>query len=56
MKPVLVIEDNQDNLKLITYALQRAGYQRIRNKQKDQEFTRKRRHPDHCHTLLSRAR
>lgn len=26
MKKVLVIEDNRDNLKLITYALNRAGY------------------------------
>ncbi len=26
MKKVLVIEDNADNLKIITYALQRAGY------------------------------
>lgn len=26
MKKVLVIEDNPDNLKLITYALERAGY------------------------------
>jgi two-component system, cell cycle response regulator DivK len=26
MRTVLVIEDNQDNLKIITYALQRAGY------------------------------
>lgn len=27
MRTVLVIEDNQDNLKIITYALERAGYQ-----------------------------
>ena len=27
MKKVLVIEDNENNLKLITYALQRNGYQ-----------------------------
>ena len=27
MKKVLVIEDNADNLRLITYALKRAGYQ-----------------------------
>lgn len=27
MKKVLVIEDNQDNLKLITYPLQRYGYE-----------------------------
>lgn len=27
MKKVLVIEDNADNLRLITYALQRAGYE-----------------------------
>lgn len=26
MRTVLVIEDNKDNLKIITYALQRAGY------------------------------
>lgn len=26
MKRVLVVEDNRDNLKLITYALERAGY------------------------------
>ncbi len=26
MKKVLVIEDNRDNLKLVTYALERAGY------------------------------
>lgn len=26
MKKVLVVEDNRDNLKLITYALERAGY------------------------------
>lgn len=29
MKKVLVIEDNADNLRLIRYALQRAGYQVI---------------------------
>ncbi len=29
MKKVLVIEDNKDNLKLITYALQRGGYEVI---------------------------
>lgn len=29
MKKVLVIEDNNDNLQLITYALQRSGYQVI---------------------------
>ncbi|MFA6506380.1 MAG: response regulator [Treponemataceae bacterium] len=27
MKKVLVVEDNRDNLKLLTYALTRAGYQ-----------------------------
>jgi len=27
MKKVLVIEDNEDNLKLMTYALQRSGYE-----------------------------
>lgn len=27
MKKVLVIEDNKDNMRLITYALQRAGYE-----------------------------
>lgn len=27
MKPVLVIEDNPDNLRLISYALKREGYQ-----------------------------
>lgn len=27
MKKVLVIEDNKDNLKLITYALKRSGYE-----------------------------
>jgi two-component system, cell cycle response regulator DivK len=26
MRAVLVIEDNKDNLKIVTYALQRAGY------------------------------
>ena len=26
MRTVLVIEDNKDNLKIVTYALQRAGY------------------------------
>ena len=26
MRTVLVIEDNRDNLKIVTYALQRAGY------------------------------
>ena len=26
MQTVLVIEDNEDNLKIVTYALQRAGY------------------------------
>ncbi|HUW71018.1 MAG TPA: response regulator [bacterium] len=26
MKKVLIVEDNQDNLKLISYALRRAGY------------------------------
>ncbi len=26
MKKVLVVEDNRDNLKLVTYALERAGY------------------------------
>jgi two-component system, cell cycle response regulator DivK len=29
MKKVLVIEDNKDNLRLITYPLQRAGYEVI---------------------------
>jgi two-component system cell cycle response regulator DivK len=29
MKKVLVIEDNKDNLRLITYALQRGGYEVI---------------------------
>lgn len=29
MKKVLVIEDNQDNMRLITYSLQRAGYEVI---------------------------
>ncbi len=29
MKSVLVVEDNRDNLKIITYALQRAGYEVI---------------------------
>ncbi|MBA4374311.1 MAG: response regulator [Thermodesulfovibrio sp.] len=29
MKRVLVIEDNKDNLQLITYALERSGYQVI---------------------------
>lgn len=29
MKTVLVIEDNRDNLRLISYALQRAGYKVI---------------------------
>ncbi len=29
MKKVLVIEDNKDNLRLITYALQRGGYEII---------------------------
>ena len=29
MKKVLVIEDNSDNLRLITYALKRAGYEVI---------------------------
>lgn len=29
MKKVLVIEDNKDNLKLITYALNRSGYEVI---------------------------
>lgn len=29
MKKVLVIEDNKDNLRLITYALKRAGYEVI---------------------------
>jgi CheY-like chemotaxis protein len=29
MKTVLVIEDNADNLQIITYALQRAGYEVI---------------------------
>jgi len=29
MKKVLVIEDNKDNLRLITYALQRSGYEVI---------------------------
>lgn len=29
MKKVLVIEDNQDNLRLITYALERSGYEVI---------------------------
>ncbi|HAS53025.1 MAG TPA: response regulator [Nitrospiraceae bacterium] len=27
MKKVLIVEDNKDNLRLITYALQRAGYE-----------------------------
>lgn len=27
MKTVLVVEDNKDNLQIITYALQRAGYE-----------------------------
>lgn len=27
MKKVLVVEDNQNNLKLITYVLEKAGYQ-----------------------------
>ncbi len=30
MKTVLVVEDNADNLQIITYALQRAGYEVIR--------------------------
>ena len=29
MKTVLVVEDNNDNLQIITYALQRAGYEVI---------------------------
>ena len=29
MKKVLVIEDNEDNMRLITYALRRAGYEVI---------------------------
>ncbi|MBI4691405.1 MAG: response regulator [Nitrospirae bacterium] len=29
MRKVLVIEDNEDNLRLITYALQRSGYEVI---------------------------
>lgn len=29
MKKVLVVEDNQDNLKLISYALRRAGYELV---------------------------
>jgi len=29
MKKVLVVEDNQDNLKLISYALKRAGYELV---------------------------
>lgn len=29
MKTVLVVEDNRDNLQVITYALQRAGYEVI---------------------------
>ncbi len=29
MKTVLVVEDNADNLQIITYALQRAGYEVI---------------------------
>jgi len=29
MRKVLVIEDNQDNLKLVSYALRRAGYEVI---------------------------
>lgn len=29
MKKVLVIEDNQDNMRLITYALERSGYEVI---------------------------
>ena len=29
MKTVLVVEDNKDNLQIITYALQRAGYEVI---------------------------
>ncbi|GFO53822.1 response regulator [Geomonas sp. Red276] len=29
MKKVLVVEDNKDNLRLITYALERCGYQVI---------------------------
>lgn len=29
MKTVLVVEDNKDNLEIITYSLQRAGYQVI---------------------------
>jgi len=29
MKKVLVIEDNEDNLRLITYAIQRSGYEVI---------------------------
>lgn len=27
MRTVLVVEDNKDNLKIVTYALERAGYQ-----------------------------
>lgn len=30
MEKVLVIEDNEDNLRLITYALQRAGYEVVK--------------------------
>lgn len=29
MKKVLIVEDNSDNLKIMTYALQRAGYEVI---------------------------
>jgi len=38
MRTVLVIEDNKDNLKIITYALQRAGYAVITAESGEQGF------------------
>jgi two-component system, cell cycle response regulator DivK len=38
MRNVLVIEDNQDNLKIVTYALHRAGYTVIAAKSGEEGF------------------
>ncbi len=38
MRTVLVIEDNKDNLKIVTYALQRAGYTVITAKSGEEGF------------------
>ena len=39
MRTVLIIEDNKDNLKIVTYALQRAGYTVIAAESGEEGYT-----------------